>query len=327
MLVAVESHALLGSFGHGDADLATAIEEHKACIAQAPPPRAYAFPFLPRTDTSGLAAFHNPRALRQLDHFTRMALLGVGMALKDAPSPKDESGITGIILASGYGAAEPTFSFMDSVLQYGEDMVSPLAFSHSVQNIPAAIIARQYGFIGPCLTVCQPAGAFPAALEVACLWLEQEMAHRVILIAADEQHPFLPKVAQQLYSEQGIPPGDVSFGLGEGAAVFVLTAAKGNDADPQPRLELLPERDKVYPGSKEGIPCAFSSVTPFVSPGQETLFTGACGYGILPVAQALDVSLHLALVAKNPLLAPSGHVCVSTADKSIIYCHIEAIPA
>jgi 3-oxoacyl-(acyl-carrier-protein) synthase len=319
MLVAVEGYALLGSFGCGAADLIEAIEENKGQAHLTVQPSEGLFPFLPKTDTSKLTEFFTQRALRQIDHFTRMALLCVSMALKEAPA-LNEADTTGIILATGYGAAGPTFDFMDSVLQYGEDMASPLAFSHSVQNIPAAIIARQCGFVGPCMTVCQPEGAFAAALTVASLWLEQEAVQRVILVGVDEQHPFLPKVVQHLYDLQDLPPESACYGIGEGAAAIVLAAINVDGAASQVCLEVLTKKKNEDLEVGGDIPCALSSPTPFIQQQQGNLFKGARGYGVIPVAQALDVALHLAIMAENPSQAASGFLCASTADNTIIFC-------
>ena len=314
MLVAVEGHALLGSFGQGHRELLLAIEEKKALSrsdAEAPS-------FLPNTDTAGLSRFFSPRALRQIDHFTRMALLGTSLALQGL----EPVARTGIILASGYGLAGPTFAFMDSVLQYGEDMVSPLAFSHSVQNIPTATIARQLAITGPCLTICQPEAAFAQALDMAAQWLAQGFADRVVLVAADEQHPLLPQVVGWLYATQEREV--VTHGIGEGCAAFVLCAPGRAGADLLPTLQVLTRlEDKNH---LEKIPFFFSSLVPYLPDpaahdANESVCIGADGYGLVPVAQALDVALSLALMAEPP----SGEeglaacLCVSISDGTAVH--------
>ena len=300
MLVAVEGKSQLGSFGQGFHALQDAIEAGAALGDENFLPLF----FLPKADTTALASFFNPRALRQVDHFTRMALLGASLALQEAPEA-DEGTKTGIVLATGYGPAGPTFDFIESVLQYGENMVSPLAFSHSVQNIPAATLAKQLGFVGPCLTVCQPEGSFIEALSVASLWLGQGIVERVILVAIDEQHPLLPQVAKWQCEAQGIRAGDVLPGLGEGCAAFVLTAPWDGAKALLRGVPKLPEN-----ALHKDQPTLLSTAIPIMVAEAVKSFAGAAGYGLLPVAQALDVAMVLDLLPQAELKNPEANTCL-----------------
>ncbi|MDR2726543.1 MAG: hypothetical protein LBC10_00945, partial [Deltaproteobacteria bacterium] len=122
----IESCSCLGSFGHDAAALAGAFSGEKNDA------------FFEKTDTNALKEFHPARVLRQCDHFSRLALLAASRAMA-ASGITDRAGI-GIILASGYGPTLATYDFLDSLLDYGEAMASPLAFSLTVHNIPAAVV-------------------------------------------------------------------------------------------------------------------------------------------------------------------------------------------
>ena len=60
-------------------------------------------------DTSPLEAFLNKRALRRVDHFSRLALLGSFLALEDADMLQADHENFAIIIATGYGASNTTF--------------------------------------------------------------------------------------------------------------------------------------------------------------------------------------------------------------------------
>ncbi|MDR3175983.1 MAG: beta-ketoacyl synthase chain length factor [Desulfovibrio sp.] len=213
----VTGMACLGSFGTGTRDLLS------ACAALP----AFGFAEGRRADTAALSGLLPARSLRQTDHFTRMALLAVLKAVEDA---QDESGgdfsggETAIVLASGYGPASPTFDFLDSLLEYGESMASPLAFSRSVQNIPAATLAMRLGLTGPCATVCQWDNPVAPALAIAEQWLREGRARRVLFGAVDEYTPFLAETSARLSARKDACAAEdrPRVPLGEGAVFFCL---------------------------------------------------------------------------------------------------------
>jgi len=175
-------------------------------------------------DTSALAERYSPRELRRLDHFTRMCLLAAHRALEDAGQTGPDG--TAIVLASGYGPAQTTFDFLDSLIEFGEACASPLAFSHSVHNIPAATVAMLLGMQCPSMSLCQAEAPVHAGLAAAWTWLAEGRAERVLFIAADERTTLLEEILGRV--RPGSRPG-------EGAAAFVLGRAP---AAGLPSLEL-----------------------------------------------------------------------------------------
>ena len=150
--------------------------------------------FVQQIDVSLLSDYFPARSLRQCDRFSRLALLGACLALKDAKTPPANIGNCGVVLATGYGPTSPTLDFLDSILDHGERMASPLAFSLSVHNIPAAIVAKNLQIQGPCATVCQYESAVASGLLLAAQWLRDERVERVLFGAVDEYTDLLASI-------------------------------------------------------------------------------------------------------------------------------------
>lgn len=106
-----------------------------------------------KADISGLDRFVPKKKLRRVDHFSRMALLAAGRALEGIDPFPATRGQIGLIVATGYGALNSTFSFLDSYIEKGDKLSAPTLFSGSVHNAAAAHISICYGITGPCLTV------------------------------------------------------------------------------------------------------------------------------------------------------------------------------
>jgi len=165
-----------------------------------------------RVDTTSLTEFVPARRLRRVDHFTSMTLLAAYRALYDAGYGETLPERMGIVLCTGYGPSETTFDFLDSIIDFGAGCASPLAFSHSVHNIPAAMLAMFLKTPCPCTTLCQLHRPVFTGLLTAQTWLSEERVDTVLLGAVDETTPLLEHTSNQL----GRNP------VGEGAAFFVL---------------------------------------------------------------------------------------------------------
>ena len=348
MNLVVKGMACLGSFGNSLADLRAA---HR--VANAPLQPAFDDGRAAQADVSGLKEHLHPRAMRQLDHFTRMALLGAFRALHnagwgDGASGEFSEGSTGIVLATGYGPAAPTFSFLDSIIAHGELMASPLAFSHSVHNIPAASIAMKLGLTGPCTTVCQPECPVGAGLLTAREWLLEGRARRVLFGAVDECTPLLAEVSTRLTQENALMRASAEssataldpafksrgcFPLSEGAAFFCLTAPDSVDGTDgqgaisrigmaletlapgwQERLcqRLLQEMD---PSSRAALYLS-GAVPPFTA-FPASVFRAIGAYGNIPVAQAFDLALALGASEAHSDSPANGSCCLSLGSRGL----------
>ena len=292
MKLAVQGIACLGSFGFGpDALRATLVSPVKTAFEDG---RAL------HADTEGLRGIFPARSLRHTDHFSRMALYAAVSAVSDAGlAMEDCQKRTGLILATGYGPAASTFDFLDSLLANGDRLASPLSFSHSVQNIPAASIAMGFNLIGLCATVCQLDCPVTAALQLAWCWLMEEQVDRVLLGAVDEHTPILAATNSRLGKERATGRGGRAvLPLAEGAAFFCLE----RNSEQKPRrgaLEILAQNLSPDAFTEQ---CSnnlfFSGKVPSAAIAGRHVRIGEKFYGNLPVAQAFDIILALYATAE-----------------------------
>ncbi len=181
-----------------------------------------------RADVSEVSEYVKKSRLRRVDHYSRMALLAAGRALEDAcdafscPVSKER---TGVIVATGYGALDSTFSFLDSYIERGDKLAFPTHFSNSVHNAAAAHVSICYGITGPSLTVTQFDMSFFSALLTAGSWIETGKTDAVLVGTSDAwsdvmgycMHGFSLMLDKRPYS------------FGEGSAFFLVTGDTGDD--------------------------------------------------------------------------------------------------
>ncbi|WP_320007309.1 beta-ketoacyl synthase chain length factor [Maridesulfovibrio sp.] len=195
-------------------------------------------------DTSDLNSYFAPRRLRRVDHFTRMTMLAGCRALHDAagteqkdlkttlPLPED----MGIVLSTGYGPSQTTFEFLDSIIDHGAGCASPLAFSHSVHNIPAATMAVFLDNPKPCTTICQLHGPLMAAVQTAGCWLNERRVNKVLLGVVDEKTPLLEDNTLRLLRAKNFSGKQLE--TGEGCCFFLLGPAEESDGAKYGTIEL-----------------------------------------------------------------------------------------
>ena len=172
-----------------------------------------------KVDTSGVDRFVPKKKLRRVDHYSRMALLAAGRTLECVNPSLTPKGKTGLIVATGYGALNSTFSFLDSYIEKGDKLSAPTHFSGSVHNAAAAHISICYGITGPCITVSQFDLSFASALMTADTWLETGKADTVLVGAVDEWCEVAGYCMEKMAKFSNHP----LCSFGEGAAFFLLT--------------------------------------------------------------------------------------------------------
>lgn len=233
MGICINGIGIVGGFGSG-------IDELMACINSGSIPRKVNYgagcseDYYPsyRADTSRLADFVPRRELRRIDHFSQLALTGAYLTIKDSGLDSLDSHATGLVICTGYGSAKTTFSFLDSIIEYGDTCASPTLFSNSVHNAAAGYISILLGLEGPCLTISQFEMSVASGLLSAIRWLEEDRTEQVLFGAVDEycdvlgycyQHYFGKeknmKIAPLVTDKQSAIPG-------EGAAFFMLSKSK-----------------------------------------------------------------------------------------------------
>jgi 3-oxoacyl-[acyl-carrier-protein] synthase II len=216
---------LVGGFGCGKSALLSALERQTVPVNHAEL-RGHQFPLF-KADSSPLENYLDKRALRRIDHFSRLALLGAFQALDDAGNPPLDKRRLGVVIGSGFGALSTTFDFLDSVLDAGDACASPTAFSNSVHNAAAAHLSMKLQLTGPSLTVSQFDLSLVSGLITAQQWLDEGRVDAVLLGVVDEYCPVLGYCWERFNGPTvgAMTPLDLqrqSAVAGEGAAFFLL---------------------------------------------------------------------------------------------------------
>lgn len=209
---------VVGGFGIGNAALARALEQGdiQDAAARGAPVRVDA-----AAVQDALARHVDKRKLRRLDLFSRMAALAAFLALEDAGLAGQNCEALPVIVATGYGPAQTTFEFLDSLIDHGDRLASPTLFSHSVHNAAAANIALLLGATGPSLTVSQFDRPFASALRTAQAWLVEGRIESALVGGVDAYCEVLGYCWKRMREERG--PGEApGEAPGEGAAFFLL---------------------------------------------------------------------------------------------------------
>ena len=285
MSLSVDGFSSIGAFGRTSETL---------CAAMASPG-----PLVPNVDTACLAAYFSMRTLRGSDRFSRLALLGACLAMEDASVPlaagKTNFEGWGIVLTSGYGPVTPTLEFIDSLDTHGQAMASPLAFSHSVHNIPAAVIAKNLNIVGPCSTVCIVENPVASGLLLAWGWLMEGRVEHVLFGAVDEMTPTLARTTERIVTERPMPAyaSRKDYPVADGACFFCLS----RDGDCARGQVLEVNLGSSHAGSfamdASGLRFASGSISAAERVAMNAV-NGYAAYGNLPVAQAFDCVAALA---------------------------------
>ena len=225
-----------GGFGYGIDALIQCIETG----SRLPPvlsQEAASFDYYPSyvADTSCLNEFVSRKVLRRIDRFSQLALTGACLALKDAGLDSLKGKKTGLVICSGYGSVKTTFSFLDSLIDYGDSCASPTLFSNSVHNSAAGHISIILGIDGSCLTVSQFEMSVHSALISATMWLKEERADRILFGAVDETCDVLKYSYKRFFDDNKdltmtpLASDRQSAIPGEGAVFFLLSKEKTSD--------------------------------------------------------------------------------------------------
>jgi len=231
MRMAIQSIGISGGFGQGSEALHQALQAGQVEPQSAAVERNGKIDRFPcyRAAIDGLDEFIPKRALRRIDHYSKMTLLSASLALKEADLLEADRSRMGVVIATGYGALKTTFDFLDSYLDFGYSCSSPTHFSNSVHNAAAAHVSMQFKATAPSLTVTQFEMSVPSALLTARQWLAEGRVDQVLFGATDEYCDVLRYCRKSFFGdgEKGpMAPFDFdrqSAMVGEGAAFFVLS--------------------------------------------------------------------------------------------------------
>ncbi len=152
-------------------------------------------------------------------------MFAAGKALQNSDPCFVNKEKTGVIVASGFGAAATTFAFLDSYIEKGDALASPTHFSNSVHNAAAAHISIGYGIKGPSLTVSQFDMSFVSALLSAGIWLEEGKVDSVLIGSSDEYCNVLGYCIHGLSEKK-----KKAYSFSEGATFFLISSPKEDNA-------------------------------------------------------------------------------------------------
>lgn len=173
-----------------------------------------------------LGEFVAPKRSRRMDRLTRMAVLSVYLALKDAGVEPDEAfkHETGIVFGTALGPQGSTFSFLDSIIDDGDHCASSFSFTSSVHNTAASQVSFTLGIRGPIRTVTTFGFTAGAAVETAMNWLRNNKVKRVLLILGEESSGVLSYCARKMGGGGGVRPfsKECTYTGGEGCVTFLL---------------------------------------------------------------------------------------------------------
>ena len=234
MRMAVKGIGVTGGFGSGVADLTAALKSGVSRMDGITIPSAQGPLQLPafRAATERLEEFVAKRALRRIDHYSKLGLLGAHLALQDAGMLGTDLSRLGVVIASGYGATATTFAFLDSIIGDGDICASPTHFANSVHNSAAANISIMLGAKGPSLTVSQFDMSVPSALMSARQWFAEGRVDAVLFGAIDELSDLIGYLWQRQRGSESsgiispLQADQESSVTGEGAAFLLLTRAE-----------------------------------------------------------------------------------------------------
>jgi 3-oxoacyl-[acyl-carrier-protein] synthase II len=336
MRLAIQGIGVVGGFGCGIEALRTALINQKVQAQSVSVNTGQGFREMPAflADTAKLEDFLNKKALRRVDHFSKMALLGSFLALQDAGRLEDDRQRMGMIVATGYGACRTTFAFLDTFFDSGDQFSSPIHFSNSVHNAAGASISMVLEITGPGLTVSQFEMSVPSALLTAGIWLEEGRVDSVLFGGVDEYSELLGHCWHRFFGDtvgvQDMKPTvfDLQSAIpGEGAAFFLLTRAEEGNQPPygfigdvdmgrNGRGPLGVAEETLYVIGADGHKKCGSFYKRLL-PEQVSAACYAPLYGSLPVGPAFDLAIA-ALSIKNKKVFPSPQGYSDNSEMRII---------
>lgn len=160
---------------------------------------------------------------RRMGRLLKMAVWCGLKSLDGVPSER----VAGIITSTGAGFMKDTISFGSSIFDREETLLNPSPFMQSTFNTASGYIALIRKIHAYNTTYVQQADGFAASVIDAAMLLDDAGDGNVALVGAfDEVTPEVDVIRQRLGLYR---VGDGFLPLGEGAAAFLLSAAKPTD--------------------------------------------------------------------------------------------------
>jgi 3-oxoacyl-[acyl-carrier-protein] synthase II len=329
---------LVGGFGLGKEALLDALRnggKPNGTVSVANPSGQRCLPAY-QVDVSGVGRFVSAAAMRRMNRFAKLAVLGASLALEDAgwPIPVKRKDV-GLVIASGYGASKSTFDFLDSMIDDNGSYPSPTLFSNSVHSSAASHLGIILELEGPCLTVSQFEMSPISALLTARSWLVEGRVEAVLFGVVEEICPVLGYCYDRFFGAGAYGPIEPfawerqTAIMGEGAAFLLL---KCGDPDSRyghiDRLLWTQSRNFAVPAGSllvlgaDGHTCCAEDYRR-LSEGvvSRTAYTPL--YGSMPGGQAFDVAIAAISAEHNLGYDRFCSVkCDAQGNCGVIECHL-----
>jgi 3-oxoacyl-[acyl-carrier-protein] synthase II len=337
MNLLIKGIGVLGGFGCGTDALASALSSGQ-CKPQSVSVKTSQGPVDMATfcaDISRLEEFVNKKALRRVDHFSKMAILGSCLALQDAGKLGEDLSRMGIIIATGYGATRTTYAFLDSFIVDGDSCSSPTYFANSVHNAAVAHVSTLLNITGPGLTVSQFEMSVASALQTARCWLEDGRVDSVLFGAVDEYCDVLGYCWHRYFGDRATAAHnmdpfnfDVQSAVpGEGASFFVLSRDDGGGSRYGSIKDVClgmmdhfiepPGRDSVFFIGADGHKEYGDHYQRFLS-GHPRAACYTPLYGSLPIGPAFDIAIAALSIKSGKIFpVPTGKNEVLGLDAAV----------
>lgn len=161
----------------------------------------------------------------------RLAIAAAGEAIRDAGIPADElkKNRVGVCIGTTVGSAMNNEAFYREFRQGANPDVRPI--QNFLAANPSAMVARQYGFSGPCATVVNACSSGTVAIGEAAEWIRQGVCDVALAGGADMlcRVVYNGFIALKISDAEPCRPFDRDrrgLNLGEGAGLLMLVSER-----------------------------------------------------------------------------------------------------
>lgn len=180
--------------------------------------------------------FNNPKDARRADRYTQLGVAASRMAVEDSGLDPDKVDLTriGVMVGSGIGGLGTLENEHEKLLKRGASRVSPFVIPMMIANIGSGIVAMEYGFSGPNMSIVTACAT--ANNSVGEAWRMIKFGDADAFVCGGAEATILPmgmsgfSNMRALSTNNDDPQGASrpfdtgrdGFVMGEGAGVFVI---------------------------------------------------------------------------------------------------------
>lgn len=202
-------------------------------------------------DPALLREWLSPGEARRMSPPSKLAVTASRMALREAGLEGAAEEGMGVVVSTVFGPTSYSEGLLRQILLEGPEAASPLLFTESVSNAPAAQIAISAKARGPSVTLCQREAGALLAVGQAAADVAAGRVPRALAGAVDEMTPLLHSLLDRFgaVARNGGPGGQevarpfdrrrAGFLAAEGATLLVLErgeSAEARGAGPRARV-------------------------------------------------------------------------------------------